>query len=58
LKPKHVVAIVIYINVNNFSVLMYICCALIGAVKDSVSQNAWCNSKKKMNAEALLDAGK
>jgi len=26
---------------------MYICCALVGAIKDSMSQNARCNSKKK-----------
>jgi hypothetical protein len=25
---------------------MYICCALFGAIKDSVSQNARCNSEK------------
>ena len=28
---------VIYFNVKNFSVLMYICCALFGAIKDSVN---------------------
>jgi len=27
---------------------MCICCALFGAIKDSVSQNARCNSKKKI----------
>jgi pantothenate kinase len=27
---------------------MYICCALVGAIKDSVSQNARCNSGKKV----------
>jgi len=26
---------------------MYICCALVGAIKDSVSQNVRSNSKKK-----------
>jgi len=26
---------------------MYICCALDGAIKDSVSQNARCNGEKK-----------
>jgi hypothetical protein len=25
---------------------MYICCVLVGAIKDSVSQNARCNSEK------------
>jgi hypothetical protein len=28
-------AIIIYFDVKNFSVLMYICCALVGAIKDS-----------------------
>jgi len=27
---------------------MYICCALVGAIKDSVSQNAQCNSENYM----------
>jgi len=35
-----------YFNVKNFSVLMYICCALVGAIKDLVTQNARCNSEK------------
>jgi len=30
-----------------FKGLMYICCALVGAIKDSVSQNARCNSEKR-----------
>ena len=30
-------------------VLMYICCALVGAVKVSVSQNVRCNSEKKIS---------
>ena len=37
----------VYFNVKNVSVLMYICCALDGAIKDSVSQNARCNGEKK-----------
>jgi hypothetical protein len=36
-----------YFNVKNFSVLMYVFCVLVGAMKDSVSQNARCNGKKK-----------
>jgi hypothetical protein len=28
-----------------FSVLIYTCCALVGAIKDSVSQNGRCNSE-------------
>jgi len=31
---------------------MYICCTLVGKVKDSVSQNARCNSGK--NPECLI----
>jgi len=33
---------------------MYICCALVGVIKDSVSQNARCNSKKKWKPESVL----
>jgi hypothetical protein len=31
-----------------FKGLMYVCCALVGAIKDSVSQNARHKSKKKV----------
>jgi len=34
-----------YFNVKDFIVVMYICCALVGAIKDSVSQNARRSSK-------------
>jgi hypothetical protein len=34
-----------YFNVKKFSVLMHICCALVGAIKDSVIQNARCNTE-------------
>jgi len=34
---------------------MYICCAFVGAIKDSVSQNAPCNSEKKCNYRIRLD---
>ena len=33
-----------YFIVKMFSVLMYICCALVAAIKDPVCQNARCNS--------------
>jgi len=38
-KPKHVGAFVIYFNVN-FNVLKQIDCALVGVIKDWISQNA------------------
>jgi hypothetical protein len=46
-------------NVKNVSALMYIYCALVGVIKDSVSQNARCNSENYilyvciMNCELL-----
>ena len=44
----------VYCNVKNLNVLMYICCALVGTVEDSVSQNAWCSSEKKMKIKVGL----
>ena len=31
------------------------CCALVGAIKDSVSQNARCNSEKQTNKQTNKD---
>jgi hypothetical protein len=36
-----------YFNVKICDVLMYICCALVGAIKYSVSQDARCNSENR-----------
>jgi hypothetical protein len=38
-------AIVIYFIVKNFSVLMYICCAFVGAIKDSANNKIFVSVK-------------
>ena len=45
-KPKHVGANVTYFNVN-FNVLKQNYCALVGVIKDWMSQNARYNCEKK-----------
>jgi hypothetical protein len=37
---------------------MYIFCALVGAIKDSVNQNARCNSKKKCGLDLSVSGYK
>jgi len=34
---------------------MYICCALVGTIKDSVSQNARCNSENSGYMLSILN---
>jgi len=41
-----------HINIKTLN-LMYICCALVGAIIDSVSQNARCKSEKKSEGKLV-----
>jgi len=42
-------------NVKNVSALMYTFCALVGVIKDSVSQNARCNSENYIFYVCILN---
>jgi hypothetical protein len=54
-KPKHVGAFVIYFNVN-FNVLKQINCALVGVIKDWISQNVRDNCGGEVKVKAVCSS--